>query len=86
MTFVMNVVSSGLIMMTILCATKKKARNNMKKDYNLSDKLWSDLTTDDERIEFLRYGRAVQTGIIAPALVGEIADLFEYRLKNESEK
>lgn len=48
----------------------------------MDNKLWCDLKDDFERVEFLRSGRAWETGIIAKALQGEVADAFEYRAKN----
>ena len=41
------------------------------------DKLWGELKSDEERLEFLKQGRAVQTGIIAPAVVPSLIDAFE---------
>ncbi len=41
------------------------------------EKLWCDLQTDVERIEFLQSGRACETGIIAPAIVNDI--IAQYR-------
>lgn len=41
--------------------------------------LWIDCTTDIEKVEFLRSGKAVETGIIAPAIVEDVARAFEYR-------
>ncbi len=38
--------------------------------------LWCDLTTDRERAEFMRDGRAHSTGIIAAAIQTEVADAF----------
>uniref|UniRef100_A0A6M3JIK2 Uncharacterized protein n=1 Tax=viral metagenome TaxID=1070528 RepID=A0A6M3JIK2_9ZZZZ len=49
----------------------------------MNDKLWSDLTTNKEKAEFLRSGRAVATGIIAPAIVEEVASVFEFKSKLE---
>jgi hypothetical protein len=43
------------------------------------DKLWSDLRSDEERIEFLRSGRAHETGIIAPCMVDDIINLLQLR-------
>ncbi len=48
-------------------------------------KLWSDLKTDKERVEFLRSGRAWETGIIAKAIEKEVADAFEFRAKSRGE-
>lgn len=42
-------------------------------------KLWSDMTNDKERVDFLRSGRAVETGIIAQAIVEEVAEAFAFR-------
>lgn len=46
-------------------------------------KLWSDLRNDTERVEFLLSGRAHETGIIAPAIVDDVAEAFAYRAKNK---
>lgn len=43
------------------------------------DKLWVDLKNDSERAEFLRSGRAWQTGIISMAIQDDVADAFEFR-------
>lgn len=51
----------------------------MSEDYK--NKLWCDLKTDQERVEFLRSGRAWETGIIAQAMVKEIIEVFEFRAK-----
>jgi hypothetical protein len=40
------------------------------------DKLWADLDTDAERIEFLESGQAINTGIIAPSMIAEIVSVF----------
>lgn len=48
---------------------------------DLSDLLWGDLKTDDERLEFIRCGRAVSTGIIAPAIVDDLIAVFEKACK-----
>jgi len=45
----------------------------------MKDKLWCDMQTDSERVEFLRSGRAWETGIIAQAIVEEVADVFAFR-------
>ena len=58
----------------------------------MKDKLWCDLKTNQEKIEFLRSGRAHETGIISPALAADFIDALETleywkshynRLKNE---
>ena len=49
----------------------------MKNMKNMNQKLWCDLKTDCERIEFLESGRACETGIIAPAMVGFV--VAQYR-------
>ncbi len=47
-------------------------------------RLWCDLKTDQEKADFLRSGRAWDTGIIAHAIVEEVADAFEFRAKAQS--
>jgi hypothetical protein len=42
----------------------------------MSQKLWCDLVSDEERIAFLESGAACDTGIIAPAMVGDIIALY----------
>jgi hypothetical protein len=42
----------------------------------MTNKLWCDLEIDSERVEFLLSGRACDTGIIAPVMVGEIVTLY----------
>ena len=54
--------------------------NNKYEKYK--NKLWSDLNTDQERVEFLLSGRADATGIIAPAIVEDVAEAFAYRVKH----
>ena len=49
----------------------------------MKNKLWSDLKTDKERIEFLQSGRAWETGIIAQAIVKDIIEVFKYRDDNK---
>lgn len=44
-------------------------------------KLWCDLKTDEERVKFLRSGRAWKTGIIAESMVEDVAKAFEFRMK-----
>lgn len=44
-------------------------------------KLWGDLTTDADRVDFLRSGRAWKTGIIAESIVEDVAYAFEFRMK-----
>lgn len=50
-------------------------RNNIK----MSNALWDDCETDDERVDFLQCGRAVETGIIAQAITQEVALAFYFR-------
>ena len=52
----------------------------------MDNKLWCDLKTDQERADFLRSGRAWETGIVASEIQDEIADAFEFRAKNEKPK
>jgi hypothetical protein len=44
----------------------------------MNKKLWCDLKTNRERYEFLISGRAVETGIVSPAIVDDIAKVFKY--------
>lgn len=48
----------------------------------MNKKLWCDLKTDQEKAEFLRSGRAWDTGIIAEAIVEEVAEAFQFRADN----
>ena len=41
-----------------------------------SNLLWGDLKTDRERLEFIESGRAVDTGILAPAMVEDLAGVY----------
>ena len=43
---------------------------------DLSNLLWCDLQTDRERAEFIQSGRAVDTGILAPAMVEDLAGVY----------
>lgn len=45
----------------------------------MKNKLWCDCTTDEQKIEFVQSGRAVETGIIATVLVPELIALLKYR-------
>ena len=51
----------------------------MKENRKLSDALWTDLETDEERVNFLIAGRGFETGIIAKAIQHEVAMAFEFR-------
>ena len=53
---------------------------------DLSKLLWCDLKNDEERIEFLKSGRACDTGIIAQSLVSDIVELLKYRNENQDIK
>lgn len=46
------------------------------------EKLWCDLKTDKEKADYLRSGKAWEHGIIAPAIVKEVAEAFEFRSKH----
>jgi hypothetical protein len=43
---------------------------------DLSKLLWGDLQSDRERLAFLESGRAVDTGILAPAMVEGLAGVY----------
>lgn len=43
---------------------------------DLSELLWCDLHTDRERAEFIESGRAVNTGILAPAMVEDLVEVY----------
>ena len=43
---------------------------------DLSNLLWGDLQTDRERLEFIESGRAVDTGILAQAMVEDLAGVY----------
>jgi hypothetical protein len=47
---------------------------------DLSKLLWSELESDEERIEFLESGRAQETGIIASVTVPDVVKAFRYKL------
>ena len=46
------------------------------KENFMKNKLWCDLKTDQERIKFLRSGRAWETGIIARSITEDVAQAF----------
>jgi len=46
------------------------------RDRNLSKLLWGDLQSDRERLEFIRSGLAVDTGILAPAMVEDLVEVY----------
>jgi len=54
-------------------------RNDMEANRKLSDALWGDLETDEERVDFLISGRGFETGIIAKAIQHEVAMAFQFR-------
>ena len=60
----------------------------MKNNIKLKDALWSDCETDEERVNFLLSGRAHETGVIAKAIVHEVALAFIFRatIKEELKK
>ena len=43
----------------------------------MDNRLWCELKRDKEKAEFLRSGRAVETGIIAQAIVDDVANAFD---------
>lgn len=47
-----------------------------------NEKLWCDLKTDQEKADFLKSGKAWETGIIAKAIEEEVAGVFEFRAKH----
>ncbi len=54
---------------------------------DLSKLLWADLSSDEERIEFIQSGRASETGIgFAPVVVPEIVELLRFRIKHTAQK
>lgn len=53
---------------------------------NFGSMLFNDCQTDEERVQFLLSGRAVETGIIAPAIVETVASAFMYRIKSANAK
>lgn len=44
------------------------------------NKLWCDLKTDIERLEFIKSGRAHETGILAKAMEKDIISLLAFRI------
>jgi hypothetical protein len=48
------------------------------------DKLWCDLEDDKEKMLFLKSGRAVQTGIVAPGLIDELVEVYKFRSENKA--
>jgi len=43
---------------------------------DLSNLLWGDLQSDRERLEFIESGRAVDTGILAQAMVEDLTEVY----------
>jgi hypothetical protein len=43
---------------------------------DLSNLLWGDLQSDRERLEFIESGRAVDTGILAQAMVEDLVEVY----------
>ena len=58
----------------------------MKENRKLSDALWGDLETDEERVNFLISGRGFETGIIAKAVQHEVAMAFQFRAETIKER
>ena len=48
-------------------------------------KLWCDLTTVQEKIDFIKSGKAWETGIIAKALEKDIVSLYKLLVKKLNE-
>ena len=48
------------------------------------NKVWSECADDIERAEFIECGRAWETGIIARAIEGEVAEAFRFRFGRAS--
>ena len=61
-------------------------RINMKENRNLHEALWTDLETDEERVNFLIAGRGFETGIMAKAIQHEVAMAFQFRAEIIKEK
>ena len=51
----------------------------------MENKLWGDLKTDEEKLEFLKSGRAWITGIIAKRLEPDIIRIYEEVIKLRGE-
>ena len=70
--------------------TKIKDFNPIKSPEELNEKyknnLWCDLKTDQQKVEFLKSGRAFETGIIAQVVVDDIVSLYEHAMKIEENK
>jgi hypothetical protein len=41
-------------------------------------KLWGDCKSNEERLEFLENSKAVETGIVAPAIVNDLINIYKY--------
>lgn len=60
--------------MGLLCVVDGNMRD-------LSNLLWCDLTSDEEKLEFLRSGRATETGIIAHAMIDNLVAVYSELLR-----
>ena len=58
----------------------------MKENRKLSDALWADCETDEERVNFLIVGRGFETGIMAKAIQHEVAMAFQFRAETIKER
>ena len=58
----------------------------MKNNLPLSQALWSDCETDEERVNFLQSGRAYETGIIANSIQHEVAMAYHFRAEIMAER
>jgi len=59
--------------------TEAAPEEYMKENRKLSNALWGDLETDEEKVNFLIAGRGFETGIIAKAIQHEVAMAVHFR-------
>lgn len=45
----------------------------------LTEALWCDCETDEERADFIALGRACETGIVAKSIQSELVNVFRFR-------
>lgn len=58
---------------------QNQEEQEMREKKTLSEALWYDCETDEERANFISIGRAHETGIIAKSIQAEIANVFLFR-------
>ncbi|MFN6162958.1 MAG: hypothetical protein ACK5AC_11365 [Planctomycetota bacterium] len=48
---------------------------------DMSNLLWCDLTSNEERLEFIISGRATDTGIVARVMIADLVEVYSELLR-----